>query len=427
MTTLKLLMTVLAALPFACIAGPAEIQEFRAGLLQMRQGFDEGANQIRSMEKELRELKGENMELQRHLMRLRKQGPALSARSDLRPGQAVSDQCAKYLAAVVILGCEREGKLKDLSTSTREAIVEASREIVGIEAKSALTTSDIPLPTDYAREVVELVWTYGQARKWGTVYPLGTATVKLPRLTTSPAFGFITISAGVPEKSPQIGFVSFAPEKAGGMIRLPREIDMDSIVALGNFIARYCAREMAKWEDATFWTGDGSGTYKSFKGIGKAALDLGKVVQLITTKTKPSDITLNDLRLLRAKVNTQVLQTAGYYMNATMEALLVSFNTSSTVTPYIPRGANGEPTLDGFPVRWVDSFPIYDSSAHVSQLQLTFGEPAYQYLGVRSGIRMETSSDVFFATDEIALRALERFAVGLMADDANAVLQLAAS
>ena len=42
-------------------------------------------------------------------------------------------------------------------------------------------------------------------------------------------------------------------------------------------------------------------------------------------------------------------------------------------------------------------------------------------------IRIETSADVFFATDEIAVRALERFHVELMATDALAVVQLAAS
>jgi len=40
----------------------------------------------------------------------------------------------------------------------------------GLQQKSALTTTDIPMPTDYGRQVVELVWQYGQFRKYATRY-----------------------------------------------------------------------------------------------------------------------------------------------------------------------------------------------------------------------------------------------------------------
>jgi hypothetical protein len=40
---------------------------------------------------------------------------------------------------------------------------------------------------------------------------------------------------------------------------------------------------------------------------------------------------------------------------------------------------------------------------------------------------VDVSNEVYFATDEIGVRFLERFVPKPMADDANAVLQLAAS
>jgi hypothetical protein len=42
-------------------------------------------------------------------------------------------------------------------------------------------------------------------------------------------------------------------------------------------------------------------------------------------------------------------------------------------------------------------------------------------------MEMVTSSDVYFATDELAVRALERFTVGEMATDACAGIRTAAS
>jgi HK97 family phage major capsid protein len=299
-------------------------------------------------------------------------------------------------------------------------------ESLGMEQRAALTTSDIPLPATYAGEVVELVWMYGQARQFGTVYPLGAGTVNLPRLKTSPAFGFMDMSDPVPEKSPQFENKAFTAQKAGGLVRIPRELEVDSIVQLGQFIARYIAREMAKWEDTVFYMADGSSTYKGMKGAGKAALDAGKNLTLATGAMSANDITITHLRNLRAKVNPKAQSTSAYYMNATMEAKLVTFNSTANGKVYLPRGARGA-TLDGYPVRWVDVLPVFDEADHASRLQLVFGDASYHYLGERGDIRIETSADVYFATDEIAIRALERFHVELMATDALAVLQLAAS
>jgi len=56
-----------------------------------------------------------------------------------------------------------------------------------------------------------------------------------------------------------------------------------------------------------------------------------------------------------------------------------------------------------------------------------FGDLSFQYLGVLGGIRFDTSVDAAFATDEILIRALERFTIGLMAIGAVAGLETAAS
>ena len=105
--------------------------------------------------------------------------------------------------------------------------------------------------------------------------------------------------------------------------------------------------------------------------------------------------------------------------------MLVTFNTLGTPLIYIPEGAGREATLDGYPVRWVDVLPIFDPSAHASQGQVVFGDASYHYLGERGLPSVMTSLDVFFSSDEIGLRALERFTTGLMADKALAALYTA--
>jgi len=250
------------------------------------------------------------------------------------------------------------------------------------------------------------------------------------------------MSAAIGEKKPTLEFVQFDPEKAGGIIRIPSEIDADSIVELGQFIADYCVREMAKWQDTVFFAADGTATYKSMKGCGKAAVDLGKKIGLGATKTAPSDITLADLRAMRGKVCSAALKNAAYFFHPTFETLLVKFNTPSNVTTlahskgqpvrladpvYVARGASGGPELDGYPVRFIPVLPAYTEEPSPAQIQAVFGDASFQYLATRQDFTLQISRDVYFATDEIAVRALERFAVGLMDDSALSALQLAPS
>ena len=49
--------------------------------------------------------------------------------------------------------------------------------------------------------------------------------------------------------------------------QLPREIDEQSVVPMGQFLARYGAVEFARVEDTWGFLADGTGTYESVKGV----------------------------------------------------------------------------------------------------------------------------------------------------------------
>jgi len=108
-----------------------------------------------------------------------------------------------------------------------------------------------------------------------------------------------------------------------------------------------------------------------------------------------------------------------------MEQHLATFNISGDYS-YNANGVHGA-TLDGFPIRWVDVLPPYSTGVDVSKVFAVFGDLSFWYLGLRSGFSLDTSVDVFFATDEIAIRALERFTIGMMAIGAMGGLRTAAS
>jgi HK97 family phage major capsid protein len=344
----------------------------------------------------------------------------------------VSDDCARALAGLYVLSGEKQGKLKDIvrDAATRDTLLGRASEALGLETRGALTGSDIPLPTIYVPQVVELVWKYGQFRQFATVFPLGAGTVNLPQLKTGEdAFGIIAMSASVSERKVAAQNVTFTAQKVGGIIRIPTEIEEDTFIPLGQFLARYIARRFAAFEDLFGFLADGSGTYASRNGVGTTCTlnSNAYCTQLVTTKTKPSDATLNDWRAMRALVNAAALQNAAYYCHPSMEALLSTYNTSATVTPYRPAHGSQPATLDGFPIRWCGVMQPYKTTAAASTFLAFFGDLSYWYLGERLQPRIETSRDVYFATDEIGMRAVERIDVQAMAPDAMSALETAAS
>lgn len=347
----------------------------------------------------------------------------------------VSEECAKFLGTLAVAAVVRQGGelISGEKRAAYSAIVERN---LGVLGKTALTTSDVPMPVNYGSEVVELVYMYGTARKVGTIYPLGTGVTKLPKLGTDTDWGLLTQSVAVTETNPGFGWVTFTAEKFGGMIRLPTELDNDSIVALGQFIARYAARKIAKAEDYQFFrsTGAGSGVNGTAEGLTKSVVTDSCFVYNTNAasnggKTKQSDAVLQDFRNLRsiAGLNGACLENSAYYVHPTYEALFCSFNTSATVQPYRAAAAGQAATLDGFPIVWVPVMPAFSTGVSASLVHALFGDASYNYLGVIGGPRFDTSREAAFATDEILIRGLERLTIGKMATDCMAGLRNTAS
>ena len=416
-----------------------QIKEFDGilrGLAGHENIFKELAQVIKADPAALRDLPQlfkSNDEMRRELRKLRM--ASLNSNSVVRwQGDIpyVTDDCAKALTSVFVLDCARlqnglETMIKD--ESKRKQVISCAASALGIEQRAALTGTDIPLPTIYMPQIVELVFAYGAARKYATVFPLASGLVKLPRLKAGEDdFGYLGAgtagqSQALGEKKAQAELVTFTANKGGGLIRIPYEIEEDTFIPIGQFLARYIARQFAKMEDKTLFVGDGTSTFANQTGIATyCATNASYQLQLAASKTKPSDATLDDFRNLRSLVSAAVLGnmaangkvSAAYYLSPTFEPMLRSFNKypNFVVFEYV----NGVPMLDGWPVRWIGVSQSYQTSAAANKPIAFFGDLSYWYLAERGTPRIEVSREVFFATDEIAMRALERIDVEAMVE-----------
>lgn len=380
----------------------------------------EDRTKVAAQEKQIGDIQKELNELRRQQLASGK-GQRTPVRRLPNGDYEVGEDCARHLTGLLLCAAQRQGKMDNLSLGQRDWINGTAKDILGEHVKTALSSSDIPLPVEYSGQVAELVSAYGAARRYGTVFPLGTGSVKLPRLKTDTTFTLLSQATAITEKSPQTEWVTFTPEKFGGLIRLPTELDEDSIVPIGQFIARYAARQMARSEDTNFWVGTGAAStvYGTAEGCTKLVATNSKTT-VSGTLGSPSEFTLAHIRKLRSVVDAPAIGMGAYYMHPTFEQHLSGLNTGGD-KPYIANGINGA-SLDGFPIRWVDVMPVWTTSDALSTVHILFGDVSFIYLGVRGGIRFQTSVDAGFATDETLIRALERFTVGCMATGALAGL-----
>lgn len=337
----------------------------------------------------------------------------------------VSDECAQELAAQFIGHCAASGKLEALSSNStvRDSLLSVTRSTLGISGKAAITAADIPLPTVYSGELRELISQFGVVRRKMFPYPIGMGTARPARFGTRPAFGSIVMSAALDEKSPTVTFASLESHKLGGLVRLPREIDEQSIIPMGQFLARYGAIEFARAEDTWGFLADGTATYESIKGVAAICSDNNKVVTLAAGKTKPSDATIEDFRAMRRLVNKAALNAgmSAYYLDSTWETTLRKFNTKDDIWVYV-RLPDGSATLDGYPVVWTDVMTAYGTAAAASSTLAAFGALQFWWMGEHGAPRIDTSEHVFFANDQLATRFIEEIDFDYAAVDAMSTL-----
>jgi HK97 family phage major capsid protein len=434
---LSIAFTAGASLAIAAVIPEAEFQAKVLGGVEGLQkkvdGIEAKFELIKETPEEIKKLKAEANEVRQLVSKMEQHQAKWRSYRAPRPGY-VSEDCARHLGGLVLLmglkgGQIASGKMRDFAESN-------IKDILGVEARTALTSSDIPLPVGYQGDVVELVGMWGLARQYATVFPLGDGVIKLPRLKTDPTFGLIAGSGTVTEKSPQTEWVTFTAEKFGGLVRLPSEMDEDSIVPIGQFLARYVARQMAYVEDYQVFrsTGAASGINGTAEGLTKNVVTNSKTTAS-TGLGSPSEFTITHFRTLRTICDAAALRNGAYYLHPSFEQKLSSFNTGGD-RPYNPQaqimgtGANPMtvgPTLDGFPIRWLDVMPVYNTADVLSTVHVLFGDVSFQYLGVRGGFRFDTSTEAGFTTDEILVRALERLTTGLMATGAVGGLITAAA
>jgi HK97 family phage major capsid protein len=413
--------------PETPVAGPAatntdpQLAELQTMVGEIRGSWSE----IRALPAEIQTLKEGAERFSHDLREARRSWATRAGVPAVRPRGQVSDDCARHLAAQFIVQCERSDKLEALSSLSgqRDALLHFARATLNLTTRAAMTANDIGLPVQFGTEIRELISEFGVVRRRMSPYPIGMGTARPARMGTRPAFGSIAMSALIAEKEPTMSFASLESHKIGGIVRLPRELDEQSVVPMGQFLARYGAVEFARAEDTWGFLATGSPGYETVKGIVQVARDNGCAQALANGKTKPSDAALDDLRSLRTKVNKAALngRLSAYYLDTTWETRLPSFRTQAEPNVY-QRLPDGSALLDGYPIVWTDVLTPYGTTASPDQPLAVFGALSFWWMGEHGHPRIDPSEHVWFANDQLAVRFIEEIDFDYAAGDATAAL-----
>ena len=280
------------------------------------------------------------------------------------------------------------------------------------------------VPEEFAGDIINLVEQYGVFRANSRVVSMSSDTRVQPKRSGGVTAYFVGEGASITESTNQFDNVRLTAKKLAVYTRLSSELNEDAAVDLGGWVAAECARAFAQKEDECGFAGDGTSTYggivgarEALKGISATIGDI-KGLQVATGTgyaTSYGSAILADFRGVVGRL-PQFADTANaaWYVSRTFYHTVMAKladaaggNTNETIAAGGPR----EPLFMGYPVRISQAMP---SSPAVSQVCALLGDLSQgAFFGDRRGIGVSLSEHDAFQTDELALRAVERFDINV--------------
>ena len=293
------------------------------------------------------------------------------------------------------------------------------------------------VPTEYSADILNLLNTYGIARKYCKVIPMSSDTFVRPKRLTGLTAGFVTQSSAATESNKTWGQIQLTVKDAVILSRMTKQLSADALVAVADDLALEIAYQFGAFEDDVLFNADGTATYKSIDGVYKSLIDDSRVdtTSLAAGSTLDS-VTIAMLRKMVAKIPSYARKSAKWYVSPVVWdsvfnrlADAAGGNTNQNI-----QGGN-ELSFLGYPVVLSDSCntdgvgsPSADPEGSVI---VVFGsmEQAVDF-GDRQSVQIDFSDSAtvggesVFERSQIAVRGIERFDINVHSTEALYGLQL---
>ncbi len=309
--------------------------------------------------------------------------------------------CAKFLKnRAAELWCERNGVYVQLA----------------MEGGTATAGGNL-VPRTMNQAIIDNRERFGKFRQNARLVPMGQDTMAVPVVSSGTTSTTTAESATIAESDPVWVQAMLTARKEGILTRISTELAEDAVINIADWLARDFGRAFANKEDTMGFVG--AGTAAHGHTIGVATMfdndnDLAGAVEAASGVDSLSEITTTDLTTLMGTLPEYALLGAKWYCSNLTKSLV--FDRLAAVA-----GGNTIDTLAGQLRNAYLGHEIVVSQVLFADATLTNGNNLTMLmfgdlemaalLGERRGIEVATSTERYFAEDQIGVRATERIAI----------------
>lgn len=267
------------------------------------------------------------------------------------------------------------------------------------------------VPEEFKAEILRLAPVYGVIRQNSRMIPMAYDIINIPAAgATNQSAIWTNEAAQILQTNPNFDQVTLTIKKLAAIPKVTNELLADANVEVIRYLAELIAEAFAKEEDNQGFLGIGS----PFIGVAESTGSPARAVCAATINS----LSYPDLIAVTGDIYANAISGAKFYLHRSVIAMIKAI-TTTTGAPLFPAGMNdifGFPLVSCEALRSVSTMGASDGTCFG-----VFGDLRRGYaMGERGSITMAMSteatvdSDNLFEKDMVALRAIERVAMGVL-------------
>lgn len=289
-------------------------------------------------------------------------------------------------------------------------------------AEGVPSTGGNLVPAEMGQRIIDLREQYGIFRQWCDIEPMSSDTKTVPRRSGSVTPYWVAEGAALTASDPSWDNVQLTAKKLTAFTKFSTEVSEDALVNLADWLTFDIAQQFAYEEDRVGFNGTGISTDGNIVGITQKvqqAASLGSFPAVVTaTHNTFAELDATDIMTLMAAVPQYALTDAAFFTSQSGASLCfgrlmaaAGGNTQQSlsqenISALRAKGIVGY--YQGYPIVASQVLPT-EATTKTNLPMLCFGSLRRAcLLGERRGITFATDSSVYFASDQIAVRATAR-------------------
>lgn len=283
------------------------------------------------------------------------------------------------------------------------------------------------VPDVLSQTIIDLREKYGIFRQWCDVVPMPSDTYVIPRRTTSVTPYWIGEGAALTASDPAWDNISLVAKKLTAFTKVSSELSEDAVVNIMDWLTMDIGQQLAYEEDRVGFNGTGLDTDGGINGllnkVQGSTVTASFVVVPTATHNTFAELDATDLMTLMAAVPQYALDGAAFFTSQSGASLVfgrlmaaAGGNTQQSlsaenISADRARGIVGY--YQGYPIVVSQVLPT-ESTTKTNLPMLAFGNLSKAaVLGERRSVNFQTDQSVYFASDQLAIKATARLDINV--------------